>query len=319
MMDEQLDRVALGRTGLTVSRLGLGTAPLASIFWGNEEDRGVATAARAVERGIRLFDSAPLYGLGESETRLGRALTGIERDEVVVATKVGRSLVPSPDPGGGTQAVFDFSRDATLRSLESSLDRLGLDRIDIVHIHDPEDHLSEAITGTYAALDKLRTEGAVRAVSLGTNVVDTARFFLRNAELDCLMVAGRLTLLDQSAGDELVTECRRAGVAYLAAGVFNSGVLADPQPGAWFDYAPVSADLLERAATIRTVCESHGVSLRAAALHYPLTVDGVTAVVVGMSSPAEVDANVSSLHSPVPPALWADLTARSLLREADRQ
>jgi D-threo-aldose 1-dehydrogenase len=319
MMDEQLDRVALGRTGLTISRLGLGTAPLASIFWGNNEDRGVATAARAVERGIRLFDSAPLYGLGESETRLGRALTGIEREEVVVATKVGRSLVPSPDPGGGTQAVFDFSRDATLRSLESSLDRLGLDRIDIVHIHDPEDHLSEAITGAYAVLDKLRTEGAVRAVSLGTNVVETARFFLRNAELDCLMVAGRLTLLDQSAGDDLVTECRHAGVAYLAAGVFNSGVLADPQPGAWFDYAPVSADLLERAVTIRTVCESHGVSLRAAALHYPLTVEGVTTVVVGMSSPAEVDANVSSLQSPIPPELWADLTARSLLREAHRQ
>jgi D-threo-aldose 1-dehydrogenase len=317
-MDEQLDRVPLGRTGLTVTRIGLGTAPLASIFWGNDETRGVATAARAVERGIRLFDSAPLYGLGESETRLGRALAGIGRDDVVVATKAGRSLVPSTDPGGDMQAVFDFSRDATLRSLESSLHRLGLDRIDIVHIHDPEDHLSEAVAGTYAALDQLRTEGAVRAVSLGTNVVDTARFFLRNADLDCVMAAGRLTLLDQSAGDDLVPECRHAGVAYLAAGVFNSGVLAEPQPGAWFDYAPVSADLLERAGAIRAVCESHGVSLRTAAVHYPLTVDGVTAVVVGMSSPAEVDDNVSSLQAPVPPALWADLTARSLLREADR-
>ena len=156
-MDEQLDRVPLGRTGLTVTRLGLGTAPLASIFWGNDEARGVATAARAVERGIRLFDSAPLYGLGESETRLGRALATIDRDDVVVATKAGRSLVASPrSPSGGTEAVFDFSHDATLRQLESSMERLGLDRIDIVHIHDPEDHLAEAIDGTYAALDRLR-------------------------------------------------------------------------------------------------------------------------------------------------------------------
>ena len=163
--------------------LGLGTAPLASIFWGNDEARGVATAARAVERGIRLFDSAPLYGLGESETRLGRALSTISRDDVVVATKAGRSLIPSVDPDG-RDAVFDFSREATLRQLESSLERLGLDRVDIVHIHDPEDHLAEAIEGTYAALDQLRTDGVVGAVSLGTNVVETARFFLRNADLD---------------------------------------------------------------------------------------------------------------------------------------
>ena len=309
-MDEQLDRTPLGRTGLTVTRLGLGTAPLASIFWGNDEDRGVATAARAVERGIRLFDSAPLYGLGESETRLGRALATVARDDVVVATKAGRSLVPSPDPRGGTDAVFDFSREATLHQLETSLGRLGLDQIDIVHIHDPEDQLPDAIEGTYAALDRLRREGIIRAVSLGTNVVATARYFLRNADLDCVMVAGRLTLLDQSAAIDLVPECRRAGVAYLAAGVFNSGVLADLRPGSWFDYAPASSDVLERAAAIRAVCESHGVSLRAAALHYPLTVDGVTAVIVGMSSPAEVDDNLAALDSAIPPALWSDLATQ---------
>jgi D-threo-aldose 1-dehydrogenase len=308
-MNEQLERVPLGRTGLTVTRIGLGTAPLASIFWGNDEAGGVATAMRAAELGIRLFDSAPLYGLGESETRLGRALAPAGRDNVVVATKAGRSLVTSPDPGGETQAVFDFSRDATLRELESSLVRLALDRVDIVHIHDPEDHLAEAIDGTYAALDRLRTEGVVRAVSVGTNLVETARFVLRNADLDCVMVAGRLTLLDQSAGDDLIAECRHAGVAYLAAGVFNSGILADPQPGSWFDYAPASNALLARAATIRVICESHGVSLRTAALHYPLTVDGVTAVVVGMSTPAEVDDNLASLHSTIPPELWTDLAA----------
>ena len=303
-MKEQLEQVPLGKTGLTVTRLGLGTAPLASIFWGNQEPRGVATARRAVERGIRLFDTAPLYGLGESETRLGAALASIGRDDVVVATKAGRSLVTSP--GGDLDAVFDFSRDATMRQLESSLERLGLDRIDIVHIHDPEDHLTDAIDGTYAALDRLRTEGVVQAVSLGTNFVETARYFLRNADVDCVMVAGRLTLLDHSAAD-LVAECRDGGVAYLAAGVFNSGVLADPQQGSWFDYGPASIDVLERAAAIRAICESHGVALRTAALHYPLTVDGVTAVIVGMSSPTEVDDNIAALYSTIPPALWTDL------------
>ena len=298
MDGDQQERVPLGRTGLVVTRLGLGTAPLASIFWGNDEARGVATAARAVERGIRLFDSAPLYGLGESETRLGRALSTISRDDVVVATKAGRSLIPSVDPDG-RDAVFDFSREATLRQLESSLERLGLDRVDIVHIHDPEDHLAEAIEGTYAALDQLRTDGVVGAVSLGTNVVETARFFLRNADLDCVMVAGRLTLLDRSAAVDLVPECRRAGVAYLAAGVFNSGVLADPQPGAWFDYAPASSDVLERANAIRATCESHGVSMRTAALQFPLTVDGVTAVIVGMSSPTEVDDNLAAFNAEI--------------------
>jgi len=304
----QLPRVPLGRTGLEVTRLGLGTAPLATVFWGNAEDRAVATAERAIEVGIRLFDSAPLYGLGESETRLGRALQSIDRDDVVVATKAGRSLAGSPDVAEGVEAEFDFSHDATLQALESSLERLGLDRIDIVHIHDPEEHLAEAIDGTYAALDRLRREGTVGAVSVGTNFVETARFFLRNADLDCVMVAGRLTLLDRSAAD-LVPDCRRAGVAYLAAGVFNSGVLADPKPGSWFDYAPAPPDVLERAAAIRATCEAHGVSLPTAALHYPLTVDGVTAVIVGMSSPTEVDDNVTAFQTTIPPALWTDLAS----------
>jgi D-threo-aldose 1-dehydrogenase len=305
-MNDQLVRVPLGRTALTVTRLGLGTAPLASVFWGNEEDRAVATAVRAVERGIRLFDSAPLYGLGESETRLGRALQPIDREEVVVATKAGRSLVPAPDVTEGVEAVFDFSHDSTLQSIESSMERLGLDRLDIVHIHDPEEHLAESIDGTFAALDRMRSDGVVRAVSLGTNFVETARFFLANADVDCVMVAGRLTLLDRSAA-ELVAECRQAGVGYLAAGVFNSGVLATPEPDAWFDYAPAPPDVLERAAAIKTICESHGVSLRTAALQFPLTLDGVTSVIVGMSSPAEVDDNLASFDTTVPPALWVDL------------
>jgi D-threo-aldose 1-dehydrogenase len=299
-----LEQVELGRTGLTVTRLALGTAPLATVFWGNSEQRAIATAARALARGIRMFDTAPLYGLGESETRLGTALRGIERDRVVVATKAGRSLVTTAD--GRTDAVFDFSAAATRRSLVASLERLGLDRIDVVHVHDPEDHLAEAIEGTCTALSGLRAEGLVGAISVGTNVVDTGHFFLRNADVDCVMVAGRLTLLDGSAAG-LADACRAAGVAYLAAGVFNSGVLADPRPGSWFDYAAADEHVLARARRMLDVCVAHGVPLRTAALRYPFTHDGVTTVVVGMASPDEVDENVAAMGSEIPPELWTAL------------
>ena len=298
-----------------VTRLGLGTAPLASIFWGNDED-------------ARRGDRQPSGRTRHPAVRFGAAVRARASRRPASARRWRRSVATMwwspPKPAdrsshrraASLDAVFDFSRDATMRQLESSLERLGLDRIDIVHIHDPEDHLADAIDGTYAALDRLRTEGVVRAVSVGTNVVETARFFLRNADLDCVMVAGRLTLLDHSAAD-LVAECRAAGVAYLAAGVFNSGVLADPQPGSWFDYAPASVDVLQRAAAMRAICESHGVSLRTAALHYPLTVDGVTAVIVGMSSPTEVDDNLAAFRSTIPPALWTDLALTRWLSVAE--
>ena len=308
-MHDPLDEVALGRAGLKVRRLAMGTAPLASIFWGTDAGTAVQTAARALEQGVGFFDTAPFYGLGEAEQRLGRALADAGGTRPVIATKAGRLLAQGPD--GSVDAHFDFGYDAAMQSLESSLERLGLDRVDIVHIHDPDDHLHEALEGTYPALVALREQGVIAAVSLGTNSVATAAVFLERADLDCMLVAGRYTLLDRSA-TELIDACAQRGVAYLAAGVFNSGVLARPRAGSWYDYGPASDDTLAWAGAFDSVCQRHGVALRTAAVNFPLTNPGVAAVVVGMAAPAEVDENLAALRAPVPDDLWLELQGMEL-------
>lgn len=304
MIRDPLDEAALPRTGLRIRRLALGTAPLAFVFWGNDSDTAVRTASRALELGIRFFDTAPFYGLGEAERRLGRALAGAGGERPAIATKAGRILTDRPD--GSVDVHFDFGYDAARQSLESSLERLGVDRVDIVHIHDPDDHIHEALEGTYRALVALRDEGVISAVSLGTNSVGTAAAFLERADLDCMLVAGRYTLLDRSAAD-LIDACAERGVAYLAAGVFNSGVLARPRAGSWYDYGPASDETLARAAAIDSVCRRHGVTLRAAAVSFPLTNPSVTSVIVGMAAPAEVDENLATLRAPMPDDLWLEL------------
>ena len=308
-MRDPLDEVRLGRTGLQVRTLALGTAPLASIFWGNDADTAVATAGRALERGIGFFDTAPFYGLGEAERRLGQALADAGCERPVVATKAGRLLTALPD--GSVEVHFDFGFDAAMQSVESSLERLGVDWVDIVHVHDPDDHIPEALEGTCPALVSLRDQGVISAVSVGTNSVATAAVFLERADLDCMLVAGRYTLLDSSA-TELIDACAVRGVAYLAAGVFNSGVLARPREGAWYDYGPVSPELLARAEAIDGVCRRHGVELRTAAANLPLTNPAVTSVVVGMATPAEVDENLAALRTPVPEELWRELQQEGL-------
>ena len=304
-----MEEVVLGRTGLRACRMGLGTAPLASAFWNNDEETAVSTARRALQAGVTFFDTAPFYGLGESERRLGAALAG-RRDGIVLATKVGRLL--DEDPDGQIDARFDFSGDAVRRSLESSLSRLGVDRIDIVHIHDPEDHLDEAFAGAHRALVDLREQGVIGAVSLGTNFVKTAEMFLDRGDLDCVLLAGRYTLLDQTAAP-VIRQCAERGVAYLAAGVFNSGVLARPTEGAWYDYAPAAPAVLDRARRIEQICERHGVSLPAAALSFPLTHPAVTVVIVGMAAPDEVDTNIEVVRAGVPGELWTELADDGLL------
>ena len=287
----------------------MGTAPLASIFWGNDADTAVQTAARALERGVGFFDTAPFYGLGEAEQRLGQALAAAGGERPVIATKAGRLLTHGAD--GSVDVHFDFGHDAAMQSVDSSLERLGVDRVDIVHIHDPDDHIHEALEGTCPALVALRDQGAIGAVSLGTNSVATAAVFLERADLDCMLVAGRYTLLDRSAA-ELIDACAQRGVAYLAAGVFNSGVLARPQAGAWYDYGPAPDETLSRASAIDSVCQRHGVSLRAAAVNFPLANPKVAAVVVGMAAPAEVDENLAALRAPVPDELWLELQGMEL-------
>ncbi len=308
-MRDPLDEVALPRTGLPIRRLALGTAPLASLFWGNDTATAVQTAARALELGIRFFDTAPFYGLGESERRLGRALAGAGDQRPVIATKAGRILTVQPD--GSVDVHFDFGYDAAVRSLDSSLERLGVDRVDIVHIHDPDDHIHEALEGTYPALAELRDQGVIGAVSVGTNSVGTAAAFLERADLDCMLVAGRYTLLDRSAAD-LIDACAGRGIAYLSAGVFNSGVLARPRAGSWYDYGPAPDAMLARAAALDSVCRRHGVTLRAAAVNFPLTNPAVASVIVGMAAPAEVDENLAALRTPVPDDLWLEMEGMEL-------
>lgn len=313
-MVDPLERVRLPRAGLEVGRLALGTAPLASVFWGNDEATALAAVRRACERGVRFFDTAPFYGLGESERRLGAGLRAAAADGVVIATKAGRLLETGPD--GSTEAVFDFGYDAARRSVESSLERLGTDRVGIVHVHDPDDHLDEALAGTHRALADMRDQKMIDAVSVGTNAVATAAFFLERSDLDCMLVAGRYTLLDASAAP-LIAACADRGVAYLAAGVFNSGVLARPAEGAWYDYGPVSAERLERARAIESVCRRHGASLAAAALAFPLAHPGVSSVVVGMAAAAEVDQNLDAAAAGIPADLWSELHDTGLVPRSE--
>jgi D-threo-aldose 1-dehydrogenase len=287
------------------TRLGLGTAPLATAWWGNTEDRAVATVVAALDAGIRWLDTAPLYGAGEAETRLGAGLA--ERrsvaHEVTVATKVGRTLDPAA-PGG---VRFDFEPAELRRQLESSLGRLGLDRVDVIHLHDPEDHLDAALGAAVDAVCELRAEGLTAAVSVGTNVPATAAAFAARDGIDLIMLAGRVTLLDHSGIDIALPAAAASGRPFLAAAPFNSGLLARPVDGAWFDYQPAHGALVNRAAAIATACDAAGVDLRAAALQHPYRHAGVDGVVAGMASPEEVVANVDAMAARVPPSLWSTL------------
>jgi D-threo-aldose 1-dehydrogenase len=315
------ERVPLGRSALTVTRFGLGTAPLAGLFEEVEESKGVAVIERAWESGIRFFDTAPLYGHGLAEIRVGKALKEKPRDDYTLASKVGRLLRADapPEPGQSFRGVppvnpvFDFSYDGVMRSVEESLERLGLARIDVLHIHDPDNHYDEALNGAYRALDRLRSDGVIGAVGAGMNQAEMLTRFAREGNFDCFLLAGRYTLLDQVALKELLPECVERGIAIIAAGVYNSGILADPKPGAHYNYQTAPAELLERARQIRDVCTRHGVPLKAAALQFPLGHPAVTCVVIGCRSAAQLDESLEMFEFDIPPALWHDLKSAHLL------
>src|SRR6266545_3062995 len=292
--------VRLGRSDLMVTRLGIGLAPIGGLYRPVGDEQGEATVDRAWERGLRLFDTAPLYGYGLSERRTGRALAKRPRDEFVVAPR------------------FDFSYAAVRKSLDESLARLDMDRVDVLHIHDPDDHFDEALAGTYRALVELRAAGTIGAISAGMNQAPMLARFVREAGepgFDCFMLAGRYTLLDQSGLDKLLPLCAERGIGVMAAGVYNSGLLGNPTPKSHYDYAAPPQPLLDKALAIRDVCERHGVPLRAAAIQFPLGHPAVTTVVIGARSPEQLDDNVEMFEHPIPEALWADLKSKGLLPE----
>ena len=317
-----LPMVAVGGSGVRVTRLVFGGAPIAGLFAPVDDVTAQATLEAAWDAGIRAFDTAPHYGVGLSERRIGRFLAGRPRGDYVLSTKVGRLLEPADGDVDGAEGYFgtpqlarvrDYSRDGVLASLEASLGRLGVDRIDIALIHDPDDHGAEALDGAYPALAELRAEGVVGAVGAGMNQAEMLEWFLPRADLDCVLVAGRYTLLDTRAAASLFPECQRRGVGVLAAGVFNSGVLADPASGATYDYLPAADDVMDRARRIGAACARHGVPIGAAALRFTLRHPAVTAAVVGARSPAEITTDVGYLARDVPDALLHELAAEGLI------
>ena len=313
------------RAGLSLTELGFGGAPIGNMFQAVTDDEAAETVQAAWDAGVRYFDTAPHYGLGLSERRLGKALAAYPRDEFVVSTKVGRLLEPAasatgPDPEGFVvlathRRVRDYSRDGVLRSIEGSCERLGLDRIDLVLIHDPDDHAREAFGEAAPTLSQLRSEGVIGAYGAGMNQSAMLTRFVRETDVDVVMLAGRYTLLDQAAGHDLLPAALDRGVGVINAGIFNSGLLAQPrpQPGARYQYASAPTELVDRAARMAEVCEQFGIDLPCAAAAFAARHPAIVSVVVGLRTPRQVRELVARWEHDVPPKLWATLAERELL------
>jgi D-threo-aldose 1-dehydrogenase len=335
------DRRALGRTDVRLTPLGLGGGALGGMYTTVDEDAAIATVLAAHDGGVRYFDTAPLYGHGRSEQRLGRALAGLDRADIVVGTKVGIAIDPLPEPGAGADeryadpflldGRYDFSRDGVLRSLEGSLGRLGLDRVDVVYIHDPDeadsavaperrtgaDHFDEVMKGAYPALAELRDEGVIGAIGVGLNGTQMLARFVREADLDCVLLAGRYTLLEQQGLDDLLPLCGERDVSVVVGGVFNSGILVTGAvAGARYDYEPAGTEMLARVAALEELCALHGVTLPAAALQFPLAHPAVAAVIPGVRDAAEVRTNHAAVTAEIPPAFWRAVRERGLIDSA---
>ncbi|MCO1657756.1 aldo/keto reductase [Pseudonocardia humida] len=312
---------------LRLGPLGFGGANLGNLFAPMTDDGAAELLQAAWDAGIRYFDTAPHYGLGLSERRLGRFLAGKPRAEYVVSTKAGRLLRPSPGTAGERDAdlydvpadverVWDFTADGVRRSLAESLERLGLDRVDVLFLHDPEGAgLEGALATGVPAVVALREEGLVDAVGVGSTSTGALVAAARTGALDLLMVAGRYTLLEQPAAAELLPECRERGIGVVAAGVLNSGLLASPRPGegARYEYLEAPAGVLARARRLADVCDGFGVELPAAALQFPRREPSVRSVVLGAGSAAELRETVDRAHAPVPDALWEALAAQGMV------
>lgn len=324
----------LGQSDVHVTALGLGGAALGNLYEPVDEGAASATFARAITLGIGYFDTAPYYGYGLSEERLGRALEHGQRSQLVVSTKVGRLLVPRDGEARSDQGfiggrafdpVFDYSYDGVMRSLESSLERLRIDRIDVLLMHDigarthgeqrHADLFEAAMTGGYRAMRRLRDEGAVGAIGLGVNEAEVCVEALSRGDIDCFLLAGRYTLLEQGALDSLLPLCQERGASIIVGGPFNSGVLVEGEgEPRHYDYGDADAEVLARVARIRAVCDAHAVPLPAAALQFPLHHPAVASVIPGARTGEEVEANVGWLETDVPEALFLDLRREGLLR-----
>jgi D-threo-aldose 1-dehydrogenase len=316
----------LNGTNVSLTEIGFGAAVIGNLYRETTDQDAEEAVQAAWQAGIRYFDTAPHYGLGLSELRLGRALKGTPRAEFVVSSKVGRLLVPNPHPTGRDSEGFavpdqlrrtrDYSRDGVLRSIDATLARTRLDRLDVVYVHDPDDHWQQAAEEAIPALADLRSQGVLRAIGVGMNQSAMLARFLRETPVDVVMLAGLYTLLEQNALGDVLATAAAAHKSVVAVGVFNSGILARPRPGlgAKFNYEAAAPEVIARANEIADVCEQHGTSLPAAAIAFPLAHPCVVNVTLGMRSAAEVQRNVDLYNGRVPPGLWSDLRAAGLLR-----
>ena len=323
------NRKPVGSTGIELTELCFGGSAVGNLYREVSDDEAAGAIDFAWDSGVRYFDTAPHYGAGLSEQRLGRSLGDRPRDEFVLSTKVGRLLVANPsgednDPEAAGfivprthRRVWDFSRDGIRRSVDDSLTRLGLDRIDILYLHDPDDHWAQAVGEGFEALAALRAEGVIGAIGVGMNQSRMLASFVRETEMDLIMLAGRYTLLDQCALDELLPLCVKQGVGVVNVGVFNSGLLSTPkpQPGMKYDYADAPAFLVERAVRIAEICERHDVILPVAAIQFGTVHPAVVSTAFGAASADQVRQNVEWLTTPTPPEMWAELKAEGLIRE----
>jgi D-threo-aldose 1-dehydrogenase len=319
---------SLGSTGLRLTEIAFGAASIGNLYRAATDDEASDAVERAYERGIRYFDTAPHYGLGLSERRLGRALAGYPRHEYVISTKVGRLLTPNPQPTprdtdgfdvpGDLLRVWDFSRDGVRRSLDDSLLRLGTDHVEIVYAHDPDQFRAGAARDALEALAELRAQGVVRAIGVGTNSVDELSDLFRDGLLDVAMLAGRYTLLENGGLRTVLEPALAAGAGIVVVGVYNTGLLSTAWPAsdARYDYGQAPPDLIARARQLAVVCERHGTTLPEAAIAFALLHPAVSSVAIGMRSAEQVDSNVGRYEHAVPNELWADLVDAQLIEPA---
>ena len=332
MSYDPFEQVTLGTTDVAVTRLGLGSAEIGGLYAAVSDGQAASLMAHAWDAGVRYFDTAPYYGYGNAERRVGAGLQRRQRDAFALSTKVGRLLDPVAADAAGSHVaaaaadgffgdiqpvriVYDYSRDGVMRSVEDSLERLGLDRIDILYIHDADDHMDEAMLGAYPAMRELREQGVVGAIGAGMNRVDMTLRFAREGDFDAFMLAGRYTLLEQPALAELLPVCEEKGLSIVAVGVMNSGILANPRPGARYNYAEAPAGLIEKAQALATVCERHGVDLKTAAIQFPLAHPAVASVAAGVRTIDHFDDYPRAMAADIPADLWAELRHEGLIPE----
>ena len=307
-------------TDVKVSRLSLGTAPLGGLFKSVPETESDTVIHEALDAGIAYIDTAPLYGYGVGEVRVGRGIKG-HRRQPIISTKVGRLLRPGknleydkfPDSDPNIEIYFDHSAAGIRKSLEESLKRLDRDSVEIAYIHDADTWVREAIDVVYPELHKMRDEGLIKAIGIGMNWCPTSIAIMKETELNIALIAGRFTLLDQSAQDELYPLALKKKVPIIAAGVFNSGVLANPVPGAYYDYEPASHEIIEKARAIGKYLEKFDVSLPAAALQFPLRHPAVASVLTGAASVKELRENIANFDAQIPDELWSQMEAEGLI------